>query len=189
MAAALPNSHFTGIDLASDPVRRGGEVIKALDISNVDLQVGDITQADFGGVCFDYIIAHGLYSWVPTPVRDRILQICRDHLRENGIAYISYNAYPGNHLRDLARGMMQYHARHFLDPLQQIRQTRGLLKLVCEARTPPDVFQQVVKQELERCLKYTDAGFYHDDLSAMNQPVYFWQFAEHATAFRLQLLA
>src|SRR5258705_7432635 len=53
IAAALPNSHFTGIDFASDPVCRGGEVIKALDISNVDLQVGDITQADFGDARFD----------------------------------------------------------------------------------------------------------------------------------------
>ncbi len=141
------------------------------------------------GARFDYIIAHGLYSWVPVAVRDRVLQICQDHLAPEGIAYISYNAYPGNYLRDLARGMIQYHARNFRDPLQQIRQARGLLQLVSGARAEPELFHQVIKQEFERCLKYTDAGFYHDDLCPMNQPVYFWQFAEHAQAFGLQYVA
>jgi SAM-dependent methyltransferase len=189
MADVLRETHFTGIDLASAPIQRGRETLKALNISNVDLQVEDILQSNLGAARFDFIIAHGLYSWVPGAVRDRILQICRDHLAPAGIAYISYNAYPGNHFRDLARGMMQYHARHFPDPLQQIRQARGLLKLVSEARAEPELFHQVLKQELERCLKYTDAGFYHDDLCPLNQPVYFWQFAEHAQAFGLQYLA
>jgi SAM-dependent methyltransferase len=189
MADVLRDAHFTGIDLASAPIQRGHETLKALNISNVDLQVGDILQFSLGAARFDFIIAHGLYSWVPGVVRDRILQICRDHLAPEGIAYISYNAYPGNHLRDLVRGMMQYHARNFRDPLQQIRQARGLLKLVSDARAEPEPFHQVVKQEFERCLKYTDAGFYHDDLCALNQPVYFWQFAEHAQAFGLQYLA
>jgi SAM-dependent methyltransferase len=189
MADALREAHFIGIDLASAPVQRGREVLKALNISNVELQVGDILQCDLAGARFDYIIAHGLYSWVPGAVRDRVLQICRDHLAPEGIAYISYNAYPGNHLRDLARGMMQYHARNFRDPLQQIRQARGLLQLASGARPEPELFHQVVKQEFERCLKYTDAGFYHDDLCPTNQPIYFWQFVEHAQTFGLQYLA
>lgn len=188
MASALPNARFTGIDLATEPVRRGTEMASALGLPNVSLLAGDILEYKPDGD-FDYIIAHGLYSWVPAVVRDRILAICRDHLAGNGIAFVSYNAYPGNHLRDVARGMMQYHARNFSDPLQQIRQARGVLKLVSRARPEPDLFHKVVEQEFERCVKYTDAGFYHDDLSPLNEPVYFWQFAEHARANGLQFVA
>ena len=189
MASAMPKARFVGIDLATEPIRRGNEMLRALELRNVELQAADILHCKLGDARFDYIIAHGLYSWVPAPVRDRILEICRDHLTENGMAFVSYNAYPGNHLRDAARGMMQFHARNFSDPLQQIRQARGLLKLVSHARTEPDLFHKVVEQEFDRCVKYTDAGFYHDDLSPMNQPCYFWQFAEHAKAFRLQFVA
>jgi SAM-dependent methyltransferase len=189
MASALPNSRFVGIDLATEPIRRGKEMLGALGLGNVDLQAGDIIEVALGGARFDYIIAHGLYSWVPSPVRNRILEICREHLAPQGMAFVSYNAYPGNHLRDLARGMMQYHARNFTNPLQQIRQARGLLQLVSQARREPDLFHRVAEQEFERCVKYTDAGFYHDDLSPMNQPVYFWEFAEHAKAFGLQFVA
>jgi SAM-dependent methyltransferase len=189
MASTLPKAHFVGIDLATEPIRRGKEMLNALGLQNVELQTGDIMEAALGEARFDYITAHGLYSWVPSAVRNRILEICRGHLAAQGIAFVSYNAYPGNHLRDLARGMMQYHARNFTNPLQQIRQARGLLKLVSEARSQPDLFHKVVGQEFERCVKYTDAGFYHDDLSPMNQPVYFWEFAEHAKGFGLQFVA
>jgi SAM-dependent methyltransferase len=189
MASALPKSEFVGIDLATEPIRRGEEMVDALGLRNVDLQAGDIVKAALGEERFDYIIAHGLYSWVPSPVRNRIFEIGREYLTPQGMAFVSYNAYPGNHLRDLARGMMRYHARNFTNPLQQIRQARGLLKLVSQARGEPDLFHKVVEQEFERCVKYTDAGFYHDDLSAMNQPVYFWEFAEHAKTFGLQFVA
>lgn len=189
MASAMPNARFVGIDLATEPIGRGNELLRALGLRNVELQAADILHCKLEGARFDYIIAHGLYSWVPAPVRDRIMEICREHLAENGMAFVSYNAYPGNHLRDAARGMMQYHAKNFSEPLQQIRQARGLLKLVSHARPEPDLFHQVVGREFERCAKYTDAGLYHDDLSPMNQPFYFWQFAEHAKVFRLQFVA
>lgn len=192
MAHGLPGSRFTGIDIATEPIRRGEETVKALGLKNLDLLAADILQtsgAALGAMRFDYVIAHGLYSWAPAPVRDRILELCRDCLAPHGVAFISYNAHPGNHLRDLARGMMQYHARNFPEPLQQIRQARGLLKLAASAGKEPALYHQVLQQEFERCRNYTDAGFYHDDLSSANHPVYFWQFAEHAKAFGLQFLA
>lgn len=188
MAETLPNSRFVGIDLATEPIRRGNEIVRTLGLGNVELQAADILHSKIA-TGFDYIIAHGLYSWVPAAVRNRILEICRDHLAPHGIAYVSYNAYPGNHLRDIARGMMQYHARNFSDPHQQMRQARGLLKLVSEARPEADLFHKVVAQEFDRCVKYPDGGFYHDDLSPTNQPFYFWQFAEHAREFGLRFLA
>src|SRR5687768_10414730 len=145
MAATLPGSRFVGIDLATEPIGRGNQMAQAVGLRNVDLQARDILERKLDGE-FDFIIAHGLYSWVPAVVRDRILEICRDHLAPQGMAFVSYNAYPGNHLRDVARGMMQYHARNFSNPLQQIRQARGLLKLVSQARGQPDLFHKVVEQ-------------------------------------------
>lgn len=189
MAYALPGSQFYGLDLAATPIGKGNQLIQALGLANITLRQLDLldTPADLGS--FDYILAHGLYSWVPAEARDRILAICGNHLAEHGVAYVSYNAYPGNHLRDLVRRIMRFHVQHFSEPMEQVRQARSLIKFAAEAKSEPGLWQDILKQELERIARYTDAGFFHDDLSAINQPFYFCEFMEQAARHRLQYLA
>ncbi|HEX3623896.1 MAG TPA: class I SAM-dependent methyltransferase [Verrucomicrobiae bacterium] len=188
MACTLPNSKFYGLDLAGEPIRRGKELVAALDLKNVTLRQMNLLEAPGDLGTFDYIIAHGLYSWVPESVREKILALCHDHLAENGVAYISYNAYPGNHIRDLARRIMQFHVRQFSEPPEQIRQARAFLKFLVEAKSQPGHWQEILRYQYDRVEKYIDAGFFHDDLSAINQPFYFHEFMEAATRQHLQYL-
>ena len=95
MAFDLPESSFVGIDLAGSAIAQGRELIAALGLKNISLQQLDVMAFPSELGQFDYIIAHGLFSWVPEMVRDRILAICRAHLAAQGVAYISYNTYPG----------------------------------------------------------------------------------------------
>ena len=188
MAHALPGSSFVGLDLASVPIARGNAVIQGLGLKNIELAARDVTHAGPGLGQFDYILAHGLYSWVPDFVREKILQICRENLAAHGVAYISYNAYPGNHARDLARGMMRYHVSDLKSPADQIAQARALVKLLAGAGDPNDPYIQTLDRERERVEKYTDSGFFHDDLSAINQPFYFHEFIAEAERQGLQFL-
>ena len=189
MAFSLPESRFLGIDLAAEPIRRGNELIERLGLNNITLRQMDVLKFpdDFG--VFDYIIVHGLYSWVPAEVREKIMAICARHLSEQGLAYISYNAYPGNHLRDVVRRMMRFHAERFETPGDKVRQARALVKFAAEARAKPGLWQNIMKQQLERIAQYTVEAFYHDDLSGINQPFYFIDFMEHAARHGLQYLA
>jgi methyltransferase-like protein len=189
MAYGLPQSQFVGIDLAERPIAQGKTTIEALGLKNITLHRLDLRQttADLGR--FDFIIAHGLYSWVPQEVRDKLLAVCGEKLTERGVAFVSYNAYPGSHFRDMARGMMRYHTAHFPDHQQQIRQARALVKFLAEAKEESDVYHMVLKREFDRALKYPDAGFFHDDLNPINQPVYFHEFMVHATHHGLQYLS
>lgn len=189
MACTLPHGSFHGIDLAIGPIRRGQETIAALGLKNVTLRQMNLLEAPADLGVFDYIIAHGLYSWVPEAVREKILAICREHLAENGVAYISYNAYPGNHVRDAARRMMQFHVQQFSEPAEKIRQARAFLKFLAEAKSKPGVWQDVLRHQFERIEKYVDAGFFHDDLSPVNQPFYFYEFMQAAGRHQLQYLA
>ena len=189
MAYGLPESEFVGVDLAQRPIQKGQRIIEALGLKNITLLQLDVLAFPPTLGPFDFILAHGLYSWTPAAVRDKILAICGQSLSPFGVAYVSYNAYPGNHMRDMVRGMMQYHAAHFRGPEQQVRQARALLKFVAESKTEPDVYRMLLKQELERVIKYADAGFFHDDLSPVNHPVYFHEFTEHAARHRLQYLS
>ena len=189
MAFNYPGSEFVGLDLAYRPVAAGQDSIAEFGLKNISLCHLDVCEANkerFG--FFDYIIAHGLYSWVPQRVREHILAVCREMLSPQGIAYINYNAYPGNHLRDLARGIMRFHAGQFGSPLEKIRQARAVLKFLAESTPVPDAYTTALRSEFERVVKYKDEAFFHDDLSGINQPFYFHEFISDAERHGLQFL-
>jgi methyltransferase-like protein/SAM-dependent methyltransferase len=189
MACQLPTSEFVGLDLAQRPIASGRSLVKSLGLGNIRLHSMDLCEASserFGR--FDFIIAHGLYSWVPQPVRERILAICREMLNLQGVAYVSYNAYPGNHLRDLVRGMMRFHTARFEDPIEKVGQARGLLKFLAESTPQPDYYVAAIRSQYERTLKYVDEAFFHDDLSEINQPFYFHEFIADAACHGLRFL-
>lgn len=189
MAFLLPESRFLGVDLAKEPIRRGNERIGQLGLKNIALRQMDVLQFPDDLGPFDYIIAHGVYSWVPADVREKIMAVCAKCLSEQGLAYISYNAYPGNHLRDIVRWMMRFHSQQFDDPAEKFRQSQALVKFAAEAATKQGLWQDILKRQTERLTKYTVETFYHDDLSGINQPFYFMDFMEQASRHGLQYLA
>lgn len=82
MAQDLPGSQFMGIDYSQRQIEEGRSIIEALSLDNIQLLCEDITQVQALSGKFDYIIAHGLYSWVPDGVRDRLLSLCKARLAE-----------------------------------------------------------------------------------------------------------
>ena len=97
-------------------IEQGQRQVSALGLANIELRHYNIADVDASWGKFDYIISHGIYSWVPAPVRERLLAICRENLAPNGIAYVSYNTLPGWHMRGMIRDMMIYHAAGFRGP-------------------------------------------------------------------------
>jgi cyclopropane fatty-acyl-phospholipid synthase-like methyltransferase len=188
MAVALPESEFVGIDLAGRPIARGKAMVEALGLKNLTLRHLDLLEMapDYGQ--FDYIIVHGLYAWVPAAVRDQILAICKGSLQPQGIAYVSYNAFPGCYARLMVREMMLFHNRDFHDPQQQTQQAVTLLKLLANSRREPAIYTKVLQDEYERICQRSKEAIYHDELAEVFQPVFFYQFMEHAQRHELQFL-
>ncbi len=189
MAFSLPESEFTGLDLAHAPIARGRSLASELGLRNIRLLAMDVCDVDREFGEFDYIIAYGLYSWVPEPVRRRILEIARDHLAPQGIAYVNYNAYPGGHVRKMLREMMLFHTRGVEDSREQVAQARAFLKTLSESPALTDEYGALVKAETERLLSRDGAFLYHDELSGIFQPFLFHEFAAAAEACSLQYLA
>src|SRR5438034_569650 len=127
MAETLPQSTFVGLDFSTRQIATGNEIVSALGLKNIQLLHKDIMDVGPELGSFDYIIAHGVYSWVPERVRDRLLDICDKRLVPNGVAYISYNVYPGWALRRSIRDLMHFHVRNVADSAQQAAQSRELL--------------------------------------------------------------
>ena len=164
MAFQYPDSEFVGIDLSNSTVDKGVEEITDLGLKNITLRAADIMDVDASYGAFDYIIAHGVYSWVPEPVREKVLEIFRDNLTPRGVAYVSYNSYPGSHLRNLTRDIMLNHVHGIEDMGERVAQARGILKFVAEASAKDSAYGVVLRHQFERVQKMRDEVLFHDDL-------------------------
>lgn len=189
MAVALPRSQFVGIDAAEGAVARGRALVEALGLTNVKLEVAEIEELELPSEPFDYVIAHGVYSWVGAPVRDRLLELCRSALSEHGIAYVSYNVLPGGRLSGALRDMLVFHTAGLDDPAERIDQARALLRLLTAGWSDEHEFGAIMRRQSERLLERSDETLFHDELAAVNEPVYFHEFASHAARRGLQYLA
>ena len=184
----LPKSTFLGLDAAGSAVAKGQEQIAALGLSNVTLVHADLMDASNLGT-FDYVIAHGLYSWVPPAVQERVLAIVAEVLAPNGVAYVSYNALPGCHVRNAMRQMMRWHVRGLEDPAERIAQARGFVRFLAEAAPARPVFSVILTETFEHQAKQPDAVLFHDDLAEFNEAVLFIDFIERASRHRLKFLS
>jgi SAM-dependent methyltransferase len=189
MAESLPNAEFVGVDLSPRQVEEGRDDVRRLGLANVRLVAMDITDfpADLGA--FDYIIAHGVYSWVPTPVQEQLLRLCRRHLAPSGIAYISYNALPGWRMRSVVRDAMIYHTRGATDPALRVAQARAMLDFLEEStRDDVSAYGAMLRTEAERLRRAPDFYLFHEHLEPVNQPEYFYRFMERAALHDLAYL-
>lgn len=190
MAYALPRSEFIGVDLSQRQVAEGQQRIAALGLRNVRIEHASIMDVDARWGRFDYLLCHGVYSWVEREVQDKILQIAADQLNPDGLAYVSYNTYPGWHMRESVRHMMRYHAMPFEQPQERIDQARALLDFVASAvPAEASAWGQMLHSELELLRQCSDWYLFHEHLEPTNTPLYFHQFAERAANAGLQFLA
>ncbi len=187
-AYSLPNSSFVGIDLSTVEIDSAKRTAADLELSNIEFVQGDVTDLDLENLGeFDFIIAHGLYSWVPGVVRDAILNIYQQCLAPNGIGYISYNALPGCHIRRISSEIMQYHSRLETDALNKVGRGIEGLRAITTASASDSVYQAMLSLELDQIVERTPENVFHDDHSVINQPFYFHEFCsmigKHDLAF------
>ena len=188
-----PDATFVGIELSQEQVEKGNEVIANAGLTNVSLIQSDIASIGSEIGTFDYIIAHGVYSWVDDGVKDALLRLIDEHLVEDGIAYVSYNTYPGWHTMEEVRQLMMFSNR---DKAQFNHKEK-----VLHGKTIGSIVgSQILKYDnlKERNSKFLGAlrsimqkdEYYvgHDHLEPNNDPVYFYQFNDHLGAHNLTYL-
>jgi methyltransferase-like protein len=188
MAYGLPGSEFVGVDLAATAIAAGTAAISTLGLRNITLCHLDVMDVSETLGTFDYIIAPGIYSWVPATVSDRILAVCRAHLTPNGVAFVSYNTYPGCHLRQAVWQILQFHVEGIKDPGERIAQARALAGFIADCPQTDGSDGAVLKSEMRAVLDHSPGLLFHDDLAPTNAPVYFRQFVSHARQHGLQFL-
>lgn len=191
MAYALPGATFVGIDYSPRQIEDAKRVADAVGVNNLALHATSITDItpDFGR--FDYIIAHGVFSWVPHDVQEAIFRVGRENLSEHGVTYVSFNVFPGGYTQLWLREMLMFHAppgsaasgservRHaheFFDVAMQSLRAHGhpSADVLSRGMIPRD---------------QPEAQILHELFEDSNEPMYFQDFARRAGEHGLQYLA
>lgn len=181
MAYGAPDSECLGIDLSIKQIEEGQKVVDTLNLHNIELRHQSILDFPKSEGRFDYIICHGIYAWVPKETQDKILQICKDHLAEHGIAFVSYNTLPGWNMVKSIRDLMRYHVQHLTDPQEKAKQARGILQFVLNGiKNQNNPYAQCLEAEINLLSKQADSYLLHDHLEDLNFPLYFHEFVSHA---------
>ena len=189
-AAAHPRARVTGIDLSDVQIEAGRALARELGLENLHLIAGDLARVDLAALGpFDFVIAHGVYSWVPPDVQDALLAVIRRVLAPNGIGYVSYNTYPGWKTKEVVRDAMMLASGAVTTPEDRVREARGVADFLEEVAPSDGVLSRVLALSREHALGFGDSYLLHDELETYNLPCYFYEMAARAEVHGLLYLA
>ncbi|HRK75454.1 MAG TPA: class I SAM-dependent methyltransferase, partial [Rhodothermales bacterium] len=192
LAIAAPESTFEGLDLSEPAILEGQAMVEELGIRNLTLYHADVTQWPLEGPSYGFIMAHGVYSWVPSAVRESLLRLYKNRLAVNGLGYLSFKTYPGAHFYAASRNMMRYHTHDLEDPQTKVEQSMALLRFVLSGQPEnPSVlhhrfYKDYLQTEWERLSTLPDWYLQHDHLADFSEPFYFHQVHEALAIHGLQ---
>jgi SAM-dependent methyltransferase len=189
MAVSLPAARFVGCDLSPRALDAGRQTVAALGLANVTLVEEDLSTLAPAHGEFDFIVAHGVYSWVPPEVRDALFALAAQRLTRNGILYASFNVLPGCRLRQAAWDVLHHHVDHIEDPRARFDTARELARLVAAGGQVTYESDQALRAEFRAIAQHSDSELAHDDLAVPNDPVLFQTFVQHAARHGLRYLA
>lgn len=188
MACALPNSQFVGVDISPRAIAAARVRAQSAGIENVVFEERSLAAWEPPAGAFDYVVAHGVYSWVPEPVRDALMALCARALSEHGVAYVSYNVLPGGLLRDIVRNLLMAHVDTSAPAAEQLAAARELLDVLRAAWAYDEQLHTLVTLAA-KMRDDGDALLFHDTLAPVNRRMYFEEFVAHAARHDLQYLA
>jgi len=192
LAQVYPESEFLAVDLSVKQAAVGSRLAEAAGLKNLRVEgrsILDVSKEKDGE--FDYITCHGVFSWVPNEVQEKILEICGTMLKPQGMAYLSYNTLPGwSHLR-VIREMLVYHCSRFEDPMEKVRQGKALVALLrdCVPGGADSWTAKFTAHAAQMVDQADPAYFLHEYLEDSNEPCYFSDFMARAETHGLQFVS
>ena len=181
LAWRWPESDCVGVELSRVQAEAGSDFIRRLGLSNARIVHGDLAAlpADLGA--FDYIIAHGVFSWVPPAVQQALLDVCRRRLSPHGIACISFNVAAGwAHLQPLRTALVERTAADLPAPARLEQALHVLSELEAEWTDP------VLLKEIAYLKSAAPSYLFHEYLAEFNMPMRFDEFAAQLDAHDLR---
>jgi methyltransferase-like protein/trans-aconitate methyltransferase len=188
MAMMLPGARLVGIDLSEQQIDQGRSAMLAAGIGNVALCALDLSEVGTSLGSFDYIVAHGVLSWVPDAVQDDLLALFAQCLAPNGVAYVSYNVRPGWHELSVIRDALMFDLRAVAEPRVRLERAREYLAWLADASRTSGRYGPSFLAELAQVQGLDDSYLLHEYLGPHNVPVHFHKLIARAARRGLSYL-
>jgi SAM-dependent methyltransferase len=164
-----------GVDGSARAIDRARRGQSRLGLANVDFLHADfVSAAAVLQPPFDFVIAHGVFSWVAEDQRDALLDLCGRCLRPGGLLYLNYNAHPGWKVRGMVRDFLIARtagARGLLDRARQAQDVSAAMAASLGAREHP--YSQLLAREFRFVCDNDVSYIAHEYLAPHNFP--YWR--------------
>lgn len=188
-AAWHPEARAVGIDLSPVQIEAGRARLAALGLTNVELIQADIAQVDPSALGqFDYVVCHGVYSWVPETVQQAILAAFQALLSPDGVGYLSYNTYPGWKAKEIIRDAMLLRGGAMATPAEKVSYARGMIDFLEEVAPADSVLARALS-DYKAQGNSKDYYLLHEELEAFNSPCYLLEMVSRSQPYDLIYLA
>lgn len=187
IAAQYPGARCVGLDRSAKQLSEGIDRARRLGLNNLELRASDIRDPASAEGQYDYIIAHGFFSWVAPPIQERMFEVIAQSLAPDGLAYVSYNTLPGWYSRFPGRELLLLQLEGIRGGAARIAQARKLIAELLRAAhtgtaapTIPSSLDRALVEQLRFYDKFPDWYLYHDILEGENHPTYLSSFVSRA---------
>src|SRR5438270_3710728 len=188
LAATHPSGIFHGIDAMPAHIAHARRLAAAAAIPNLQLQAVDFAAAiDLELPQFDYIVAHGVYSWIGLEAQRAMREFIDRRLKPGGLVYLGYNAMPG-WARDLPfQGLLREFGRTFPgDTFERFTGAAGRARALASAGVASLAASFIVKELQERPEDYPPAYLVHEFMPPAWQPLYVTELRRDMAAIGLE---
>jgi len=185
LASIYPDSYFVGFDRSPKQIQQGSILIDELKLSNIELHCQGIETFSHPQDGFNFVIAQGVYSWVPDSVADHLLKLCRRVLSEHGLAFVSYNTYPGWHAKEMVRELLHHPTGMDVPRLQRFEQGKQFLEELIRSVPAQTAYGMTLREELASLGRSDPRYVAHEQFEEINQPRYLKAFVAAARSHGL----
>lgn len=175
LARYRPQSQFSGVDGSARLIQAAVAERDANALSNLALTRGTFAET-LGGVAgpFDYIVLHGVFSWVDDRTRDLLLEFAARALSPDGLLYVSYNALPGWNVRGLVRDYLLAHTRGSGDLRARVAAAKDAARRIAKTLlSSAHSYSQLLGGEFALARDGGDSYVAHEYLAQTNRA--YWQ--------------
>ena len=179
LAAANPQGEFIGVYVNPNHVAAIERDLAAGELTNARVLATDFANLPEDLGRFEFLVLHGVFSWVAPEVRGQILAIAQQHLAPGGLLLVSYNAMPGwAHLQPIRGILRQYAALRQGDSVQRIREALDYTRFIRDKKAKYFEDNPLAAAYVEALLKQDSRYLAHEYLNEHWTSFYFSEVAE-----------
>ena len=138
---------------------------------------------------FDFIVLHGIYSWIGRKNQEIIVEILRRKLKFGGAVYISYNTLPGwVATMPLQKLMLEYAEQSKEPTINRIDKTVTFIEKLKKLNAGFFKANPALEDQVNQILKFRNSGsnyLVHEYFTKHWQPLYFFEVAQHLAEAKL----